>query len=704
MTLPREAHNAPRDTAESIEITPQEDSLSEVSPTTSEGLIFPARIEVVSADTVPTREEIEAEQRGVEPQHTEHGSDITSNREAVSAPSLDANLSLEVGASEEAARESGLHFGPELALPEDPANVARVVAELEAAHSDAALVAEHEAAMATIAQGEDEVGTVSWRVMLPALLIAVALIAPAIVVPDAMKDVVNAISMGLIHSLGWYYSLIVVGFVIYVIVIATSRYGDITLGADDDEPAYSRASWFAMLFAAGMGIGLVFFGVSEPLSHFVSPPPGTGVRTQAQLAQAAMDTTFLHWGLSAWAIYTVVGLSVAYMSHRKGRSVSIRWVLEPLLGERVRGWVGDLIDIAAVLGTLFGVAASLGFGAVQFTAGMEYLGVLTSTPMVLLVVVIGVTSLAALSVASGLDKGIKILSNSNLILGIVLLVAVLLLGQPLFVLREFVQSLGQYFQEFIPLSFRTMPFLGDEGQEWLSSWTVYYWGWWMSWSPFVGIFIARISRGRTIREFIVGVLAVPTLVTFLWFSVMGGTALWYQMHGVDLTTNEGWTTTALFTMLEHLPGGPVLSGLFILLLVVFFVTSADSASFVLGMLSSGGSAQPPLSVRLIWAAMEGTIAATLLWVGASTGHATDGLTALQVLAVMTALPFSVVMVLSCVSMFKAFHEEQRLRDAAERQLVRERVNAMIDHAASTPRRPREWMPTMPLYTAPRRRK
>lgn len=693
MTLPREHRNTPHDPNDLTNSTAGSDVTPDLA---SDAATFPTRIEVVSADTVPTREEIEAEHRGTD--GLQAHMDATSASEASKARTLDAAL------SDDSTRESGLHIGPELTLPEDPANVARVVAELEAAHSDAALVAEHEAAMATIAQNDDEVGTVSWRVMLPALLIAMTLIAPAILVPEAMKDVVNAISLGLIHSLGWYYSLIVVGFVIYVIVIAASRYGDITLGADDDEPAYSRASWFAMLFAAGMGIGLVFFGVSEPLSHFVSPPPGTSADSPAQLAQAAMDTTFLHWGLSAWAIYTVVGLSVAYMSHRKGRSVSIRWVLEPLLGDRVRGWVGDLIDIAAVLGTLFGVAASLGFGAVQFTAGMEYLGLLTSTPMILLLVVIGVTSLAALSVASGLDKGIKILSNSNLILGIILLLAVLFLGQPLFVLREFVQSLGQYIQQFIPLSFRTMPFLGEEGQSWLSSWTVYYWGWWMSWSPFVGIFIARISRGRTIREFIVGVLAVPTLVTFLWFSVMGGTALWYQMNGVDLTANDGWSTTALFSMLEHLPGGPVLSGLFILLLVVFFVTSADSASFVLGMLSSGGSSQPPLSVRLIWAGMEGAIAATLLWVGASTGHATDGLTALQVLAVMTALPFSVVMVLSCASMFKAFHEEQRLRDAAERQLIRERVNAMIDHAVSTPRRQREWMPTMPLYTAPRRRK
>lgn len=547
---------------------------------------------------------------------------------------------------------------------------------------------------------------VSWRVTVPAVVISLALVAPAIIWPHRMSTIVSAISGGVVNDLGWYYTLIVVGFVAFSLFLAVSRFGDIKLGPDDEEPEYSRVSWFAMLFAAGMGIGLVFWGVAEPLNHFTSPPPGSPTGTVAQIAQSAMNTTFLHWGLSAWAIYVVVGVAIAYMSHRRGRPVSIRWVLEPILGDRVKGWVGDLIDVTAVVGTLFGVATSLGFGASQFASGLDFLGIVESSAPLLLVIIVVISALAALSVASGLDKGIKFLSNANLVLAGVLMVAVLLLGQPIFVLREFVQSLGQYVQQFIPLSFRTMPFQGEAGETWLGAWTTYYWGWWMSWSPFVGIFIARISRGRTVREFVVGVLAVPTLMTFLWFTVMGGTALWTQIYGgVDLTARDDWTTTALFSMLEQLPAGAVLAGLFMILLVVFFVTSSDSASFVLGMLSSGGSPTPPLALRLGWAALQGGIAALLLWVGAANGATTDGLVALQVLAILTALPFSVVMVLTCVSMYHSLSREHALRRRAERQMLRERVTALVEETVAEASRPRRrWVPIEAMYTTPRRRR
>ena len=546
---------------------------------------------------------------------------------------------------------------------------------------------------------------ISWRVFIPAVIIIVALVLPAIVAPTRMNDLVSAISGTVINDLGWYYTLIVAGFVAFSAWIAISRYGDITLGPDGVAPDYSRTSWFAMLFAAGMGIGLVFWGVAEPLSHYVAPPPGTVATTPAGFAQSAMNTTFLHWGLSAWAIYVVIGVSVAYASHRRGRPVSIRWILEPLLGDRVKGWVGDVIDITAVVGTLFGVATSLGFGATQFSSGLDFLGVAKQTPNALLIIVIAITAGAAISVASGLDVGIKWLSNGNLVLAGLLMTAVLVFGEPLFVLRDFVQNIGQYIQQFIPLSFRTMPYQGAEGEAWLGSWTTYYWGWWMSWSPFVGIFIARISRGRTVREFVVGVLGVPTMLTFLWFSVMGGTALWQQISGVaDLTEGDDWTTTALFRMVENLPGGPALAGLFLLLLVVFFVTSADSASFVLGMLTSGGHQNPGLGVRLFWAILEGGIAALLLWVGASTGHATDGLGALQVLAILAAAPFSVVMVATCVATLKAFHGEYRARVAAERLVLREHLKALVvetvENVEGTPS-PRQGLA---LYTTPRRKK
>ncbi|QWW19384.1 BCCT family transporter [Schaalia sp. 19OD2882] len=542
---------------------------------------------------------------------------------------------------------------------------------------------------------------VNWRVAIAATVVVLLFLAPALLVPHRMKDLLQATSATVINSLGWYYTLIVVGFVAFALFLAVSRFGDITLGPDDEEPTYSRTSWFAMLFAAGMGIGLVFWGVAEPLSHYTVPPPGTDASSPADVAQTAMTTTFLHWGLSAWAIYVVVGVAVAYMSHRRGRPVSLRWVLEPLLGERVRGWLGDLIDVTALVGTLFGVATSLGFGATQFTSGMEFLGLVTSSPIVFVIVVIVISALAALSVASGLDAGIKFLSNANLVLAGLLMVAMLVLGPTLFILRELVQTIGQYVEYFIQMSFRTLPYQGGDGEAWLGSWTTYYWGWWMSWSPFVGVFIARISRGRSVREFVTGVLLVPTLLTFLWFSILGGTALWHEMHGAGLTATPGWTTTALFKVADLLPGGPVLTGLFMVLLVVFFVTSSDSASFVLGMLSANGSHNPPLALRLLWAGLQGGIAALLLWVGASQGAVTDGLSALQVLSILTALPFSVVMVSTCVSMTKAFDHEHQLTMRAERALLRERITSLVEHTVDRSHRRRAKAPDIPMFTSPR---
>lgn len=556
----------------------------------------------------------------------------------------------------------------------------------------------------TTTEGENTTGKISWRVVVPAAIIAALLILPALIVPAKMSSIVSTISATVISDLGWYYVLAVVAFVAFALFLAISRFGDIVLGSDDSEPEYSRVSWFAMLFAAGMGIGLVFYGVAEPLSHYTSPVPSSRATTDAQLAQEAVTTTFLHWGLSAWAIYVVVGIAIAYMCHRRGRPASMRWVLEPLLGtKRVQGPIGDLVDIIAIVGTLFGVATSLGFGATQFASGLDFLGLIKQNEWVLLAIIVIVSSLAALSVASGLDKGIKLLSNSNLVLAGLLMVFILLAGQPLFVLREFVQSIGNYIQQFIPMSFRTMPYQGEAGEEWLGSWTTYYWGWWMSWSPFVGIFIARISRGRTVREFVVGVLAVPTLMTFLWFTIMGGNAIWQQMHGHDLTANEGWTTTALFSMLDNLPGGTITTGLFLILLVVFFVTSSDSASFVLGMMSTNGSTNPPLSIRLGWAVAQTIVAAVVLVTGTIHGSPTDGLTALQVLSVLTSVPFSIVLLASCASMYKAFNGEHHRRVVAERKMLRERLETLVEEKIdeTTASRRRRFVPDEPLYTSPR---
>ena len=342
----------------------------------------------------------------------------------------------------------------------------------------------------------------------------------ALLLPEAFNAFISTINTTVNQSVGWYYVVVVTGFVLFAVVVAASRMGNLKLGKDDDEPEFGLFSWFAMLFAAGMGIGLVFFGAAEPLTFFADQGP-TGVPPNAtdlgpeDRAVNAMGQTFLHWGLHAWAIYVVVGLAIAYAVHRRGRPISIRWALEPILGKRTDTWIGDAIDIIALVGTLFGIATSLGFGVNQIAAGLDHLGVLPNSPTVQVVIVISVTALATLSAASGVDKGIKILSNLNLGLAAILLVAVLILGPTLFLLRDFVNGVGFYLQNFLQMSFQTMPFLGDSGATWLSGWTTYYWGWWISWSPFVGVFIARISKGRTVREFITGVLLVPTALTFL---------------------------------------------------------------------------------------------------------------------------------------------------------------------------------------------
>ena len=522
-----------------------------------------------------------------------------------------------------------------------------------------------------------------WKIAVaaPTAVLVLGFVGVAALAPRWLGDILKDANTSVVNDLGWYYSLIVAGFVAFALLVAFGPYGNITLGKDDDPPAYSLVSWFAMLFAAGMGIGLVFWGVAEPLSHYASPPPGTPADTpDAEKAQAAMTTSFLHWGLSAWAVYIVVGLAIAYTVHRKGRKVSLRWALEPLFGRHVRGWIGDVVDVFAI-GTLFGVAASLGFGASQFSAGLEHLGILQSNIWVLMVVIVIITSLATCSVLSGLDRGIKWLSNTNLVLAAVLAIAVLVLGQPLFVLREFVQTIGDYMSNFVSLSFRTLPYQGTPGETWLGSWTTYYWGWWISWSPFVGIFIARISRGRTVREFVMGVLAVPALVTFLWFSIMGGTALWQQLYGPGNIVSDGKvnSVTALFEVLNHLPANTVLVVGFLILLVIFFVTSADSAAFVVDMIATGGEQNPPVLTRVMWAVLGGGIAAVLLWGGASSGDLTAGLGALQTMTILAAAPFSVVMVLACIATLRAFSREHRQRLKLENQILhREMAEHVVD--------------------------
>lgn len=516
----------------------------------------------------------------------------------------------------------------------------------------------------------------SRNVFYPAIAIVSVLVIAALVVPDRFNAAVEIVSGTLVNATGWYYVLVVAALGVFVVVLAFSRKGEIVLGKDEDEPEHSLVSWFAMLFAAGMGIGLVFFGAAEPLEHFANPHPGVGAEV-AERARDAMATTFLHWGLGAWAIYVVVGLGVAYAVHRKGLPVSMRWALSSVLGKRAEGPAGTAIDIVAIVGTLIGVATSLGFGVMQLASGIEYLTGAHLPKEAVVAAAAVVSALAAISVSSGLDRGIKVLSNSNLALAGVFLVAVLVLGPTLFILNEFVQDVGYYLQNLVILSLRTMPFEGAAGSDWMSSWTVYYWGWWISWSPFVGIFIARISRGRTIREFVIGVVLVPTLVTFLWFAVMGGATLYQQIFGSGtMIAADGSVdaTTALFQMLAALPGSKILSGVAVVLLVVFFVTSSDSGSYVMSMISTGGDTNPAIPIRLTWAVLTGAVATSLL---ASGGEGMEGVGALQTLVVASALPMTIVLVLISVSLWKDLSQEHERLVKKEQRLMR---SQLVDEA------------------------
>lgn len=502
--------------------------------------------------------------------------------------------------------------------------------------------------------------------------IIILAVAAALIMPDAFNAVVGQINSAVVNGIGWYYVALVTGFVVFSLVVAFTKLGTIRLGRDDELPQYKLLPWFSMLFAAGMGIGLVFWGVAEPMWHLADPPPGFADATLEARANRALTQTFLHWGVHAWSVYAVVGLAVAYASHRKGRPISLRWALEPILGKYTDTWVGNVIDIAAIVGTLFGVATSLGFGVNQIAGGLDFLGILDTSVTVKVVIVLVITAMATASVVSGLDRGIKILSNINLILAAVFLLVILALGPTLFILRDLVSGLGGYVQNFISLSFQTFPMHGARGEAWLGSWTTYYWGWWISWSPFVGIFIARISRGRTVREFIVGVLLVPTMVTITWFSVLGGTAIYRELFGeggiiVDGAVNND---TALFQMLSGLPAGQVLSGVAVVLVTIFFITSTDSGSFVVDMLAHGGDPNPPARTRLFWAVLGGVIAAALLAVGSRAEDDTSGMAALQAMTIIAAAPFSLVMIGMCVASVRALRADHRQYEVAQNEIIR----------------------------------
>jgi len=466
--------------------------------------------------------------------------------------------------------------------------------------------------------------------------------------PQRAGNLFDTLQAGIVRDFGWFYILAVALFLIFVLFLMMSRYGDVKLGPDESEPEYSYISWFAMLFSAGMGIGLLFFGVAEPVQHYASPPVGEGRTVES--AREAMVLTFFHWGVHAWAIYIVVGLALAYFAFRRGLPLTLRSSLFPLIGKRIHGPIGHAIDIFAVLGTMFGVATSLGFGVLQVNAGFSHLFGLPVSPTIQIVLIAVITGMATLSVFMGLDKGVKRLSELNIILAIGLLIFVLAVGSTVFLLQAFVQNIGAYLGAVVQRTFRMYAY---EPNAWLGDWTLFYWGWWISWSPFVGMFIARISRGRTIREFITGVLLVPVLFTFLWMTVFGNTAIALDLGGAApiVQTVADNLPVALFEVLEQLPFSVIASGLATLLVITFFVTSADSGALVIDMITSGAAPHPPVWQRIFWAVCAGVVAAVLLLAG--------GLQALQTAALASALPFAIIMLFICYGLLRALQTERQ---------------------------------------------
>jgi choline/glycine/proline betaine transport protein len=475
------------------------------------------------------------------------------------------------------------------------------------------------------------------------VILTISLIAFASLQPTIAADIFNQILTWITINLGWFYVLAVAGFLVFVVGIALSSYGRIKLGTEHSQPEFSNLSWFAMLFSAGMGIGLMFFGVAEPVMHYVSPPVGEAETAEA--ARQAMRITFFHWGLHAWAIYAVVAMSLAYFSFRHSMPMTISSALYPIFGQRINGWIGHTVDTFAVLGTIFGVATSLGFGVVQINAGLNYLfdiPVAISTQMLLIAII---TTIATGSVALGLDGGIRRLSIINMVLAIILLAYVLIMGPTVFLLQTLVQNTGMYISNLFSMTFNLYAY---EPTDWIGGWTLFYWGWWIAWAPFVGMFIALVSRGRTIREFVVGVLLVPVGFTIMWMTFFGNTALHLimvqGMYGLAEAVSAD-TAVALFQFLQYFPLSGIISLLATILVITFFVTSADSGALVVDRLTAKNNLQSSVWQRIFWAIIQGLIAAVLL--------AVNGLAAFQTAIIVSALPFILIMILMVWGLMKS---------------------------------------------------
>ncbi|MFA0013047.1 BCCT family transporter [Vibrio lentus] len=484
-------------------------------------------------------------------------------------------------------------------------------------------------------------------------LITLFLIGVLITDTASAKAALDGVKGQIINSFDWLFIWSGNIFVIFCLGLIVSPYGKIRLGGVDATADYSFMSWLSMLFAAGMGIGLMFWSVVEPAAYFTGwfeTPLGVEPNTP-EAAKLALGATMYHWGLHPWAIYGVVALSLAFFSYNKGLPLSIRSIFYPILGDRAWGWAGHIVDILAVLATLFGLATSLGLGAQQAASGIQHVFGIEAGLGLQVVVITVVTLLAVVSVLRGIDGGVKVISNINMLVAFLLLILVALIGYAV-TLGSIPTTFMAYVENIIPLS---NPH-GREDETWMHGWTVFYWAWWISWSPFVGMFIARVSKGRTVREFITAVLIVPTTVTIIWMSVFGGMAIDQIVNNVGILGQDGLTdvSLAMFQMFDALPFGTLLSIIAVILVLVFFITSSDSGSLVIDSITAGGKVDTPVPQRVFWAFLEGAIAVALLWVGG-----TEAVQALQAGAISTALPFTIILLLMCVSLLMGMRTEKR---------------------------------------------
>ncbi len=493
-------------------------------------------------------------------------------------------------------------------------------------------------------------------VFIPAVVVTLLLVIGTISNPDLAGEVFSSTLAFITTNFGWFYMLSVAFFLVFIVGIAMTPWGSIKLGPDHAEPQYSFPAWFAMLFSAGYGIALLFFGVAEPVLHYASPPAGAAETVDA--AKQAMQIAFFHWGFHIWAIYGLTGLVLAYFSFRHGLPLSMRSALYPIIGERIYGPIGHVVDVFAILGTLFGIATTLGLSVTQINAGINYLW--PSIPISINVQIIAIaiiTGLAICSVVAGLDKGVKNLSLLNMILAIGLMLFVFLVGPSIFILETFLQNTGSYLNNIIERTFNLQAY---SRSDWIGNWTLFIFGWTIAWSPFVGLFIAKISRGRTIRQFVFGVMFVPTIFTFLWFSVFGDTALHMIMvegYTSLISDVQADNAIALFKLFELLPMTSIASFLAVVLIITFFVTSSDSGSLVIDSLAAGGALHTPVWQRVFWASIEGVVASALLLAG--------GLSALQTMTIASALPFAIIMMIAALGMWRALviegHHETSLQ-------------------------------------------